>query len=125
MGKRTILLVEDDAGVRRAARIALQREGYLVIEVSDPLAVATIARESTHAIDLLLTDVVMPALSGREVCEQVRAIIPNLPVLYMSGYPGDVRTREHSLDPDAPFLPKPFTAESLAEAVGLALDGAP
>jgi len=119
---QTVLLVEDDAGVRRAARLALQREGYAVLETGTPEEAAQLARDNARSIVLLLTDVVMPGLSGRQVCDQVRAVIPDLRVLYMSGYPGDLGVRGQSLDPGAPFLSKPFTSASLVGAVKAVLD---
>ena len=123
-GRETVLLVEDDADVRRAAALALERAGYSVIEAGDPREVTALVRKHVGTIDLLFTDVVMPGMSGRQLANEIRLERPGMRVLYMSGYPGDPATRDRLLEPGAPFIAKPFTADSLAEAVLSALDGA-
>ncbi len=123
-GSETVLLVEDDPGVRRAASLALAQAGYHVVETGNPLEAVDLARRHAGTLDLLFTDVVMPGMGGRELCAEIRRELPGLPVLYMSGYPGDPATRDRLLEPGAPFLSKPFTAAALAEAVRTAIDGA-
>ena len=104
-GSGTVLIVEDEPAVRRLARMSLEQAGYRVIEAADgPSALA--AAEAQPEIDLLVTDVVMPGLTGPVLFERLRAVRPQLKVLYMSGYPegaaGHVEAGES-------FLPKPFT----------------
>src|SRR5205823_6957977 len=90
---QTILLVEDEPGVRTVARDILQSIGYQVLEAASPSAALEIARGQIDSIDLLLTDVVMPAMNGRELAERLLAQRRDLPVLYMSGYSVDVVLR--------------------------------
>src|SRR6266540_5639138 len=94
-GSETILLVEDEAPVRAVTRQLLERNGYTVLEASDgPAALALVdgAAVSRH-IDLLLTDVIMPGMSGRELADKLKARRPNLGVLFMSGYTDDAVVR--------------------------------
>jgi CheY-like chemotaxis protein len=122
-GDETVLLVEDDDAVRRSARAALESHGYQVLVAAggqDALAAQTSA---PGAIDLLVTDVVMPEMSGRELAERLRARQPALRVLYMSGYTEDAVVRHGIRDAADPFLPKPFTASELASKVRAVLLG--
>lgn len=117
----TILLVEDQLGVRRAARRILRRAGYQVFEAAhaeDALAVATAYPGS---LDVLVTDVVMPGLSGTQLAEQLVALRPGLRVLYMSGYAEDVEDVRAAIGRGQTFLPKPFTPEQLLRRVREAL----
>jgi two-component system, cell cycle sensor histidine kinase and response regulator CckA len=113
----TILLVEDDGSVRGLARTVLVRAGYQVLEAEN--GPAALARSEAHhgAIDLLLTDVVMPRMSGREVAEQLCARRPELRVLFMSGYPDDAILRHGILERAIAFLPKPLTPTALLTKV--------
>jgi PAS domain S-box-containing protein len=117
LGTEVVLLVEDDAGVRRIAGRTLERAGYRVLEAGTAHEALTVVQGIEGSIDLLLTDVVMPGMSGRQLCEQLWLRRPDLSVLFMSGYPGDPGTRDQLLEPGAPFLAKPFTSEELLEAV--------
>ncbi|MFZ5623891.1 MAG: ATP-binding protein, partial [Gemmatimonadota bacterium] len=119
-GRETILLVEDEAVVRRLAHQVLERQGYRVLEAPSARDALDMA-EREGQIDLLVTDVVMPELSGRQLAEQLRARRPNLRVLYISGYAEDAVVRGASAD-QVEFLPKPFTPANLARAVRVALD---
>ncbi|MBI3710326.1 MAG: response regulator [Proteobacteria bacterium] len=122
MGRETILLVEDDDLVRQSTKTTLEGLGYKVIEAAD----AKRARqhlESSAAIDLLLTDVMMPGgRSGDQLAEEARRLRPNLAVLFMSGYPGAaIVARPEGFDGEA-FIGKPYTRREMAEKVRAALD---
>jgi signal transduction histidine kinase/CheY-like chemotaxis protein len=121
----TVLLVEDDASVRALARRALAQAGYEVLEAARPSEARAIAEQSTRRIHLLLTDVILPEQSGRELARELLELRPGLRVLYTSGY-----TAGHLADDDVTasghaFLPKPFTPEQLLERVRDVLDGPP
>ena len=115
---RTILLVEDEEPVRRVAGRILERAGYRVLAVADGEDALRIAA-ATPRIDLLLTDVVMPGMSGTRLADHLRAARPSLPVLYMSGFSRDLP--ESLAPPPGTLLQKPFTPEVLAARVGEAL----
>jgi two-component system cell cycle sensor histidine kinase/response regulator CckA len=121
-GAEVVLLVEDQSDVRRFTRVALESYGYAVVEAADgPAALAAAARPEPR-IDLLLTDVVMPGMSGRQVAEALRARRPDLRVLYVSGYTDDAVVRHGILQADVAFLRKPFTPMALAQKVREVLD---
>ncbi len=113
----TVLLVEDQVDVRALAARILRRDGYVVIDAAS--GAEAIARAAAHhgPIDVLLTDVVMPGVSGREVAERLAAARPGLRVLFMSGYTDNVIAQRGVLDPGTAFLAKPFTADQLATKV--------
>lgn len=112
----TILVVEDDDRILRLVAGVLRARGYRVIEAADPSDALRICVEDNP--DLLLTDIVMPAMNGRELAERAAELQPRLRILYMSGYPDDVIGRASALlTPDTPFLPKPFTPDALARKV--------
>jgi CheY-like chemotaxis protein len=118
----TVLLVEDDHAVRGIARAALTRHGYQVLTAGDAVEALAVARAFPAAIHLLLTDVVMPGMGGRELAERVTAERPGVRVLFMSGYTEDeVLHRGVSAEAMA-FVPKPFTPEGLAAKVRAVLD---
>ena len=124
-GAETILLVEDESEVRTLARDLLRQHGYTVLEAATPAEALEIGEHHRDPIHLLITDVVMPRMSGREVAERLLALRPDLRVLYISGYPEDVLA-PHDLDgTDRALLAKPFTAETLARAVRRVLDATP
>jgi two-component system, cell cycle sensor histidine kinase and response regulator CckA len=110
-----VLLVEDEDGVRRMARRALELHGHRVIEAADGMRALELVR-STPSIGLLLTDVMMPRMLGPALAAAVREIVPDLPVLYMSGHAEDV-ARAGLIDPSIPFLAKPFSPDRLADKV--------
>ena len=110
-----VLLVEDDDGVRRVARRALELHGYRVIEAAGGARALELAR-ATPSIGLLVTDVTMPGMLGPALAAAVREIVPGLPVLYMSGHTEEV-ARAGLLDPSIPFLAKPFSPDRLADKV--------
>lgn len=114
-GSHTLLIVEDDPDVRCAVAEFLPSLGYKVL-TAHPADAFGLAQRHAGALDLLITDVVMPGISGPELARQVSALQPLLPVLYMSGYIDD-SVREGVLASQAPFLQKPFTLEELAAAI--------
>jgi PAS domain S-box-containing protein len=123
-GTETVLLVEDEETVRSLAREVLKRNGYTVLEAQDAHEARRIDREHRGSIHLLLTDVVMPGLSGPELAAQIAGGRPGLRVLYMSGYT-DGAPVGPSRGPGFPaFLPKPFMADTLASKVREVLDAA-
>ncbi|HYD55101.1 MAG TPA: PAS domain S-box protein [Gemmatimonadaceae bacterium] len=116
----TILLVEDEAPLRALARRMLEREGHTVLEASGARHALTLAAERED-VDLLLTDVVMPEMNGRELSELVAKQRPRVRTVYMSGYTDDVIVRRGELSPRLVVVHKPFTAEDLLGAVRRAL----
>ncbi len=121
-GIETILLVEDEGAVRVVAHEILRRHGYTVLEARDALAALAFGESHPGRIDLLLTDVVMPQLSGPELVKRLVVMRPKLRVLCMSGYTDDSVVRHGIVDSDIAFVQKPFTPESLARKVRETLD---
>ena len=112
-------MVEDEAPVRAVTRQLLERNGYTVLEAPDgPAALALVdAEEGGRHIDLLLTDVIMPGMSGRELAAQLNARRPNVRVLFMSGYTDDAVVRHGMLEPGLAYLEKPFRPTALLRKV--------
>jgi DNA-binding NtrC family response regulator len=123
-GTETILLVEDDAGVRELVERVLTSRGYGVLSAERGVDALGVADARSGEIDLVLTDIVMPAMSGRELVEALRSKRPGLRVLYMSGYTDDDIVRRGLHDPSMSFIQKPFTADNLAMEVRKILDSA-
>jgi len=121
-GSETVLLVEDAEALRGAARQVLERQGYTVIDAPDGEAALRVAERHRGEIHLLLTDVVMPKLSGRELAERLAAVRPGLRVLFTSGYSDEAVVRHGEIRPGAGYLQKPFTPDSLARKVREVLD---
>jgi two-component system, cell cycle sensor histidine kinase and response regulator CckA len=117
-----VLLVEDEDAVRTLARRILTAEGYTVLEAANGREALELAELRGGQIDLLVTDVVMPGLSGREVADALSASRPALRVLYMSGYTEDTIVHHGVRDPDVVFLDKPFAPAELAGAARTALE---
>ncbi len=115
-GGETVLVVDDDEEVRTVASGVLRLQGYVVLEAATPDEALAICRQHKGLIDLLLTDVVMPVMSGRALAERVRPLRPEAKIMYMSGYPGDV-IGKHGVLTSGAFIQKPFTASGLAEKV--------
>lgn len=124
-GTETVLLVEDEESVRKMACSTLEEFGYVVLEAADPRQALRLCREYRGAIDLMVTDVVMPQMNGRELAEQAHKLRPRMRVLYASGYMDDETLRRHLLEEGVPFLEKPFTPETLARKVRETLDESP
>jgi two-component system cell cycle sensor histidine kinase/response regulator CckA len=118
-GNETILVVEDEAPVRAVTRQLLERNGYTVLEAPDgPAALALVDGEAGgRHIDLLLTDVIMPGMSGRELAAELNARRPNVRVLFMSGYTDDAVVRHGMLEPGLAYLEKPFRPTALLRKV--------
>jgi signal transduction histidine kinase/CheY-like chemotaxis protein len=122
-GSETILLVEDEEGVRKLLTHVLHRRGYKVIEASDADEALRLYDRHRAGIHLVLTDMVMPRMSGRELGEKLRSLDAELKIIYMSGYTDDVLVRTGALGPGMSFLQKPLRPEILAAKVREALDG--
>jgi two-component system cell cycle sensor histidine kinase/response regulator CckA len=123
VGTETILLCEDDQAVRELAALVLQHAGYAVLSAARGAQTVALAKAHTGAIQLLVTDVIMPDTNGRELAEQVRAARPGLRVLFISGYTADVIAHHGVLDAGVEFLEKPFSRQSLLQRVREVLDG--
>jgi CheY-like chemotaxis protein len=121
-GTETLLLVEDEEPVRRLAAQALRRGGYHVLSAADGEQALDVARAHAGEIQLLVTDVVMPKLGGRELARRLHADRPDLPVLYLSGYAPDGLLTDGSSSEAADFLQKPFSPQHLSTAVRRILD---
>lgn len=114
---QTILIVEDESAVRAIARRVLEREGFAVLEAATATDALRIAGAAEEQLALVLSDVVLPGMTGAELGEAIRAVQPAVPILFMSGYgEEDVRARVGKLE-TAGFVAKPFTPRGLAEAV--------
>jgi CheY-like chemotaxis protein len=111
-GSETILLVEDEEALRELTAELLESAGYKVLKAENGRLAHEIAAQTQISIDVLLTDVILPMVSGVELAAQLRAIRPNLKVLYMSGYAGS-QTSRHGVGENEAFVEKPFTKDSL------------
>jgi CheY-like chemotaxis protein len=121
-GSETILLVEDEAVVRRLVAEILETNGYSVLQAGDGPSALEVLRRHKGPVDLLLTDVVMPGMSGREVAQAVTQMRPGTHVVYMSGYTGSVIDHHGILEDGVAFLQKPFTADDLGRTIRSLLD---
>ncbi|MBU1451858.1 MAG: PAS domain S-box protein [Proteobacteria bacterium] len=121
-GEETVLLVEDEAMVRNMARRSLERLGYRVLEAADGPLALELAQNHTGAIDMLVTDVIMPKMNGRELYQRLRQILPEIKVLYISGYDDNIVSRQGVLEHGIHFLQKPFSVAALAQKVRQCLD---
>jgi CheY-like chemotaxis protein len=121
-GSETILLVEDEAVVRELAAQILRGHGYRVLEAMTGPEALQIAGEHGGPVHLLLADVVMPQMSGRELSDHLQLRYPDMRTLYMSGYGGSVTAYHGISEEGAAFLPKPFSAEVLTRKVRAMLD---
>jgi CheY-like chemotaxis protein len=121
-GTETILVVEDDEGVRDVVTASLELHGYDVITAFDGRDALRIAQSAREPIDLVLTDIVMPNISGSEVARQLRLQFPNIKVLFMSGHNEDAVVRDGLLDATLEFIQKPYTPLALAQKVRDVLD---
>jgi PAS domain S-box-containing protein len=124
-GTETILFVEDEENVRELVSDYLKARGYAVLEAPDGMKALELAEQYPGAIQLLITDVVMPRLSGRELATKLSAKRENLKILYISGYTDDSVFRHGVLEGGMSFLQKPFNLKALAEKVREVLDGVP
>jgi len=124
-GTETILLVEDEANLRYLARQYLEKQGYKVIEAADGAVAMQIAVAHESVIHLLLTDVIMPGMNGRELAQRISEIRPNVKILYMSGYTENVIGHNGMLDAGVNLLQKPFNLRDLRSKVREVLDASP
>jgi PAS domain S-box-containing protein len=122
-GTETVLVVEDAPAVRAVMRQVLERQGYAILEAPDGETALQVAAKHHGKIHLLLTDVVMPGVSGRELADQLVKLRPNIKVLYASGYTDDAIIHHGILEPGIAYLQKPFTRDALALKVREVLDG--
>jgi PAS domain S-box-containing protein len=123
-GAETILLVEDEDAVRALARKVLERSGYTVLEAANGWEALEICERSDSPIHILVSDVVMPGIGGRDLAERVVRLRPGTRVLFMSGYAEDEVLRRGALHDGIAFLPKPFSPAALVRRVREVLDGA-
>ncbi|MBI4401007.1 MAG: response regulator, partial [Nitrospirae bacterium] len=124
-GTETVLLVEDEPGVRTLVRDTLRQHGYTILEARHGIEALLINNEHVGPIHLLMTDLVMPQMSGREVANRMVPSRPNLRVLYISGYTEDAVIHHGVLNPGTAFLQKPFTPDAVARKVREVLDASP
>ncbi len=123
LGGETILLVEDENAVRQFTRKVLENCGYTVLEARDAVEAVRLANEHRGRLDLLVTDVIMPLMSGRELAERMVKTHPGMKVLFLSGYTNDAIVQHGIQEAETSFLQKPFTPAVLAAKVRSALDG--
>jgi two-component system, cell cycle sensor histidine kinase and response regulator CckA len=121
-GRETILVAEDEASLRKLTRTTLELCGYKVLEAKDGAEALEMSDAHDGAIDLLLTDIVMPGIGGRALAQELSRRRPDIRWVYMSGYTGQGIGAQESFEPGSHFLPKPFTRETLTRKVREALD---
>jgi CheY-like chemotaxis protein len=121
-GSETVLLVEDEDAVRSLVRGLLRSRGYTVLEASNAAEAVRISKDFVGPIHILLTDVVMPEVSGRELADQLRQTRRDMTLLYMSGYTEDTIVHHGVMTSDVGFLQKPFTPDLLLRKVRETLD---
>ncbi len=118
----TILVIEDEEIVRSLAVRGMRDHGYTVIEAKNGAEALHYIQQHPGTVDLVISDVVMPEMGGRELGQRVALFDPDLPILYMSGYTGDDVVQRGLLDAGSPFQQKPFTPATLASKVRSMLD---
>ena len=116
-GSETVLLVEDEESVRQLVRETLESKGYTVLEADNGEAAMQLARTHDGTLDMLITDVVMPGMSGRELAQQLGASHPQTKILFLSGYTEDAIVHQGVFEPGTAFLQKPFTLQVLSRKV--------
>ena len=121
-GSETILVIEDEAGVRKVARLALESKGYSVLEASSGAEAINLLKDYRGPLHCILSDVIMPGMSGPQAVETIRAQRPSLPVVFMSGYLDETVTSRQELAAGRGFVQKPFSPLSLAKTIRQVLD---
>jgi len=121
-GTETILLAEDDLTVRKLTVLVLQQMGYTVIIANDGAEAVTKFMENKDRIQLLLFDIIMPKMNGREAYEEIKKTKPDIPVLFASGYSPDMLRVKELVDDDAPLVYKPISPQNLLKKVREVLD---
>lgn len=121
-GTETVLLVEDEQVVRALVSVSLTRNGYVVVEAANGMDALDIVAQSHTGIDLLLTDVMMPKMNGKELAEELKSLFPQIAVLFMSGYASNVIFQKGIAIEGTNFIQKPFIPEQLLVAVRKALN---
>jgi CheY-like chemotaxis protein len=121
-GSEVILVVEDEHAVRALIRDVLQSLGYMVLEAANGNEALDLVERHKEPISMMLTDVVMPGMSGRELADRLILLRPKTRVLYMSGYTDDAVFHHGVVPSGVPFLQKPFTSDALARKVREVLD---
>jgi CheY-like chemotaxis protein len=114
-GRETVLLVEDEPSILKMSATLLERLGYTVLATSAPAEAIRLARLHTSEIHLLMTDVVMPEMNGRDLAQNLLALFPHLKCLFMSGYTADVIAHHGVLEEGVHFIQKPFSVNALSE----------
>jgi len=121
----TILLVEDEPAILGMTRMMLERKGYSVLSAGTPDKAIALARTHAKSVDLLMTDVVMPEMDGRDLAERMTGLYPDIKVLFVSGYTADVIAHHGVLDDGVAFIQKPFSMKDLTEKLREVLDEIP
>jgi CheY-like chemotaxis protein len=121
-GNETILLVEDEAAILQMTRMMLEHKGYTILPAGSPIKAMTLAKAHKGEIHLLITDVVMPEMNGRDLAGRLTALYPNLKLLFMSGYTANVIAHQGILDEGVSFIQKPFSMADLVLQVRGVLD---
>jgi DNA-binding NtrC family response regulator len=124
-GTETILAVEDEAQILRMCQRVLESAGYTVVAASGPVQAIVAAERHRGPIHLLLSDVVMPGMNGKDLQARIEELIPGVRTLFMSGYTADVVANRGVLDEGVSFLQKPFTPRDLTRRVRQTIDQAP
>jgi CheY-like chemotaxis protein len=121
-GKETILMVEDDASILTIGKTMLEKLGYTVLTAEGPKKALQISKAYAKPIHLLLTDVVMPEMNGKELASRLRSDLPDLKCLYMSGYTADIIAHRGVLEGGVNFIQKPFSRKELDDKIRKILD---
>ena len=121
-GHETVLIVEDESTILKLVETSLRSRGYNVLVATTAETAEAVARQHSGPIHLLLSDVIMPQTSGRDIADRITEIRPGIRVLWMSGYTDETIAHHGILDPGVHFLQKPFTPASLGEKIREVLD---
>jgi CheY-like chemotaxis protein len=121
-GNEMVILVEDESAIREMGRMMLEKLGYKVLTASAPEEAVRLAEEHPGDIHLLITDVVMPGMNGRDLADELRTFYPDIKILFMSGYTADVIAHRGVLEEDVQFIQKPFSMKDLGVKVREVLD---